>query len=59
LIIRKLQIENFRNIRQVASRTAHCLNLLHGDNGAGKTSVLEAWFAVARPLVPYHAGARS
>ena len=48
MIIRKLQIENFRNLRQVSIEPHPCLNLLHGDNGAGKTGVLEALVVLSR-----------
>lgn len=48
MIIRKLQIENFRNLRHVSIEPDSQLNLLHGDNGAGKTSVLEALVVLSR-----------
>lgn len=48
MIIRKLQIQNFRNLRQVTIEPHDCLNLLHGANGAGKTGVLEALVVLSR-----------
>ncbi len=48
MIVRRLQIENFRNLRQVSIEPHPRLNLLHGANGAGKTSVVEALVVLAR-----------
>jgi len=48
LIVRRLQVENFRNLRRVSLEPHPRLNLLHGANGAGKTSVVEALVVLAR-----------
>jgi DNA replication and repair protein RecF len=48
LIIRKLQVENFRNLERVEIEPHEVLNLFHGANGAGKTSVLEALVVLSR-----------
>jgi DNA replication and repair protein RecF len=37
-----VQIHNFRNLEDVAFRPSHKLNFLIGDNGSGKSSLLEA-----------------
>jgi len=46
--IKKLQVENFRNLEDVALELHPALNFFYGDNGAGKTSVLEALVVMAR-----------
>ncbi len=43
-----LTIENFRNLASVRLQPGPALNLLHGDNGAGKTSVLESLLVLAK-----------
>jgi len=48
LIVRKLQIENFRNLQAVDIQPHPKLNFLEGANGAGKTSVLEALVVLSR-----------
>jgi DNA replication and repair protein RecF len=48
LIIRKLQVVNFRNLEDVSIEPHPRLNYLHGPNGAGKTSVLEALVVLSR-----------
>lgn len=48
MIIRKLQIENFRNLRAVEIEPHVVLNYFQGANGAGKTSVLEALVVLSR-----------
>ena len=42
LLLTSLHVENFRNIESATLTPAPGLNWLCGDNGAGKTSVLEA-----------------
>lgn len=44
----KLQVENLRNLEAVTIEPDARLNLLFGDNGAGKTSVLEAISVLSR-----------
>ncbi len=50
--LRTLRLENFRNYRTLELEFEKGLNFLHGANGSGKTSVLEAvsYLAVARSL---------
>jgi DNA replication and repair protein RecF len=48
LIIRKLQVANFRNLEDVSVEPHPRLNYFHGPNGAGKTSVLEALVVLSR-----------
>jgi len=40
----RLQIQNFRNIEDIHFSPDHCVNLITGDNTAGKTSILESIF---------------
>ena len=42
----RLVVRDFRNIRELELRPAARLNVIAGDNGQGKTSVLEALYAV-------------
>ncbi|MEN8212899.1 MAG: DNA replication/repair protein RecF [Pseudomonadota bacterium] len=44
----QFQIENFRNIAQATLQFSSGFNLIVGDNGAGKTSILEAMAFLAR-----------
>jgi DNA replication and repair protein RecF len=48
LHINKLQIRNLRNLAAVDIEPHEHLNVLYGDNGAGKTSVLEAMVVLSR-----------
>lgn len=50
--LRSLRLETFRNYRALELGFERGLNFLHGANGSGKTSVLEAvsYLAVARSL---------
>jgi DNA replication and repair protein RecF len=48
LIIRKLQVENFRNLKRVEVEPDAVLNQFYGSNGAGKTSVLESVVVLSR-----------
>lgn len=48
MIIRKLQVENFRNLAAVEIAPHARLNYFEGANGAGKTSVLEALVVLSR-----------
>ena len=47
LRIERLEVENFRNIERLAIELAPHINVIAGDNGHGKTSVLEAVYFVA------------
>jgi len=46
-VIESLRIEGFRNLETSAFRPAPAINVLFGDNGQGKTSLLEAIYFVA------------
>lgn len=46
--LRRLQIRDFRNLAEVDLELDSGLNWLYGENGAGKTSVLEAIHLLAR-----------
>lgn len=46
--ITKLQVSNLRNLQQVELQANPSINTLHGANGAGKTSVLEAVAVLSR-----------
>jgi DNA replication and repair protein RecF len=48
LIIKNLQLENFRNLVQVDVTPHPRLNVFWGANGAGKTSILEALVVLSR-----------
>ena len=44
MTVHRLQIHQFRNIRQQSLTPSPHINIFYGNNGAGKTSVLEAVF---------------
>ncbi len=46
--LRRLQLENFRNIVRLDVALSPGFNFLHGPNGAGKTAILEAIHVLAR-----------
>jgi len=46
--ISHLRIENFRNLENVEISPEQGLNYFYGENGAGKTSVLEALYLLSR-----------
>ena len=48
MYIKKLQIENLRNLASVDIEPDPRLNMLFGGNGAGKTSVLESMVVLSR-----------
>jgi DNA replication and repair protein RecF len=50
MYLRDLELENFRNFRQLSVSFAPGLNIIHGENGAGKTNLLEAiyYLTIAR-----------
>lgn len=48
VIVKSIKINNLRNIRTADIVADPTLNLLIGDNGAGKTSVLEALMVLAK-----------
>ena len=48
MIIKSLQIENLRNLGAVSLQANPVLNYFVGDNGAGKTSILESVVVLSR-----------
>lgn len=48
MIIKKLRAENLRNLSRVELEPHPALNYLYGDNGAGKTSLLESVVILSR-----------
>jgi DNA replication and repair protein RecF len=48
LRIKSLKINNLRNVRRTDIQACKHLNCLYGDNGAGKTTVLEAMLILAK-----------
>jgi DNA replication and repair protein RecF len=48
MFIKSLRIENFRNLGLVQIAAHEEVNFIFGDNGAGKTSVLEAMVVLSR-----------
>ncbi|MCL2696642.1 MAG: DNA replication and repair protein RecF [Oscillospiraceae bacterium] len=42
MIIRKIQVENFRNIKEAELEFCEGVNVFYGDNAQGKTNMLEA-----------------
>lgn len=46
--LRSLALENIRNIKAARLEPGPSINVLHGDNGAGKTTVLEALVLLAK-----------
>ena len=47
MIIKKLQLSNFRNYEGLTIEFSEGVNLLYGDNAKGKTNILEAVFMIA------------
>lgn len=47
LFVTRLQIEGFRNIEAIDVELSPRINVIAGDNGQGKTSILEALYFVA------------
>ena len=45
--IDQLQINNFRNFSEVSLTPVRGVNLIHGSNGSGKTSLLEALYVLS------------
>jgi len=54
--IRSIEFSNFRNLTDAKLEFDHGTNVLHGNNGAGKTNLLEAIFTLC--LSRSHRGAR-
>lgn len=48
MLIKRLKIENVRNLQSVDIKPGAGLNVMHGSNGAGKTSVLESLVVLSR-----------
>ncbi|MEY2934557.1 MAG: hypothetical protein RL033_5306, partial [Pseudomonadota bacterium] len=47
LAIRHLRLRDFRNIAELSFEPASRFNVISGDNGQGKTSLLEAIYCLA------------
>lgn len=47
MLIRRLRLENFRNIRELDLEFSSGRTILHGENAQGKTNILEALFVLA------------
>ena len=47
MLIRRLQVQDLRRLAEVELRPAPGFNLITGDNGSGKTSLLEAMHLMA------------
>lgn len=41
MILGRIEIQNVRNLRSISLELAPSVNIFHGDNGSGKTSLLE------------------
>lgn len=48
MALKKIEVKQFRNINQAILEMSPQFNIITGENGAGKTSLLEAIFFVAR-----------
>lgn len=48
MYIEKLDIKNFRNIENISISLKPHLNVIYGQNGSGKTSILEAFHTLVR-----------
>lgn len=46
IVVDRLSLENFRNIESAVLEPARRFNLLYGDNGHGKTSLIEALYVL-------------
>ena len=42
MTVKRLLIQNFRNLNSVDIQPSHRVNLIYGENGSGKTSILES-----------------
>ncbi len=47
LLVTRLTLRDFRNIQSLSIEPAPRFNVVAGDNGQGKTSLLEALYCVA------------
>jgi len=45
--IKKLELADFRNYGNLTAEFSDCVNILYGDNAAGKTNILEALYMCA------------
>ena len=48
MLIKSININNLRNIKQAEIKPGPGLNVFYGDNGAGKTSILESLIILAK-----------
>ena len=42
MLLRQLQVKNFRNLKDISITPIESVNLIVGDNASGKTSLLES-----------------
>ncbi len=47
IVVERLRVRSFRNLRSIELMPAARLNVIAGDNGQGKTSLIEALYVVA------------
>ena len=48
MVLTKIELQNFRNIQSVLLQPSENFNIIYGDNGSGKTSLLEAIYLLAK-----------
>lgn len=48
MLVQKVNVVGFRNIHSVAIETDQSVNVFYGENGSGKTSLLESLFFLSR-----------
>lgn len=48
MLVRKVNVVGFRNIKSASIETDQSVNVFYGQNGSGKTSLLEALFYLSR-----------
>ena len=47
MIIKSLELENFRNYKDLKLEFDKGVNILYGDNAQGKTNILESIYVIA------------
>ena len=46
MIIQKIHLQNFRNFSELKTSFSDTVNIFYGNNGSGKTNLLEAIFVL-------------